>query len=245
MRSAVRAWVNHFFVRYPMIGQIGYDFLRISGLDRSTQGIKPLLEKLAKRGLAPHTIADIGANHGGWSQAAGSIFPEASFVLIEPQQEMKPFLANFCRHQPGSQYIIAGAGAEQGEMMLTIWDDLQGSAIISPEVQSLTPYQKQRQIPIVAIDSLIAGGQINTPDLIKIDVQGFELEVLRGCIGCFGKTDVFIVETSLFHPLGKRPNIYRLIPFMEAYGYRIFDIPDLKYRPRDGALGQVDLCFLR
>jgi FkbM family methyltransferase len=245
VRSALRAQVNHLFIRFPAIGQIGYDFLRLSGLDRSTRGTKAFLKKLAKQGYAPRTILDIGANYGGWSRTASSVFKDAQFFLIEPQEEMRPFLANFCAHTPGSKWILAGAGAEKGEMILTVWDDFQGSAFISPEIQTLTPYKRQRLMPIVTIDGLVADGEISNPDLIKIDVQGFELEVLRGAIACLGKTDIFIVETSLFHPLGHRPNIHRIIELMEAYGYHIYDIPDLKYRPRDGALGQVDICFLR
>ena len=245
MRSALRAKVNRLFVRYPTLGQIGYDFLRVSGLDRSTRGTRSFLTKLAKQGYTPKTILDIGANHGGWSRTAGTVFKDAHFFLIEPQEEMRPFLDNFCARNPGSQWILAGAGAENGEMVLTVWDDLQGSAILAPEIQSLTPYKRQRVIPIVAIDRLVSGGQVSQPDLIKIDVQGFEVEVLQGGLGCLGKTAVFIIETSLFHPLGQRPNIYRVIELMEAYGYHIYDIPDLKYRSRDGALGQVDLCFVR
>ena len=245
MRSAIRARANNLFVKYPALGQLGYDFLRVSGLDRSTRGTKSFFRKLASRGFTPRTILDIGANHGGWSRIVSSVYKDAKFFLIEPQKEMRPFLDRFCSNTPGSTWLLAGAGANEGEHLLTLWDDFQGSAFLSAEVQTLTPYKRRRQIPIVTIDGLVAGGAISYPDLIKIDVQGFELEVLRGGISCLGKTDVFLIETSLFHPLGHRPNIYRIIELMEAYGYHIYDIPDLKYRSRDGALGQVDICFIR
>ncbi len=245
MRAAIRAQVNHLFVKYPTLGQIGYDFLRVSGLDRSTRGTRSFYTKLASLGFTPRTILDIGANYGGWSRIVSTVFKDAQFCLIEPQEEMRPFLDNFCARTPDASWVLAGAGAEKGELILTVWDDLQGSAFLSPDVQNLTPYKQQRLIPIVTIDSLVANGTISTPDLIKIDVQGFELDVLRGGIGCLGKTDVFVVETSLFHPLNHRANIYRIIELMEAYGYHIYDFPDLKYRSRDGALGQVDICFIR
>jgi FkbM family methyltransferase len=244
VRSTIRAKANRLFVKYPTIGRIGYDLLRLSGLDRSTRGTKSFLKTLAKQGFAPQTIVDIGANYGSWSQIASSVFKNAKFFLIEPQEEMRPFLDQFCDQRPNAGWLLAGAGAEEGELTLTVWDDLQGSAFLIPEVQSMTPYKSQRLIPIITIDSLVASGTISIPNLVKIDVQGFELEVLKGSIGCLGKTELFIIETSLFHPLGHRPNIYRVIELMEAYGYHIHDIPDLKYRPRDGVLGQVDICFV-
>ena len=56
---------------------------------------------------------------------------------------------------------------------------------------------------------------------------------------------MFSIETSFLHPLGQRPSSYRVVEFMEASGYQIFDLVDLKYRPGDGALWQADVCFAR
>lgn len=245
MRAAVRAWANRFFVRFPHLGQTGYDLLRVTGIDRSTHGTRRFFKKLARQGFDPRIIVDVGANYGGWSRVVKSVFKDARFYLIEPQEEMRPFLDRFCRQTPDSKYFLAGAGSVSGELSLTIWDDLQGSAFLSPDIHARGPYRRQRPIPIVTLDGLIAAGEFPVPDLIKIDVQGFELEVLRGSIGCLGKSDLLIIETSFFHPLGERPTFNRTIELMEAYGYRIYDLVGLKYYSGDGALGQVDICFVR
>lgn len=245
MRAAIRARVNQLFVHYPSLGRLGYDLLRKSGLDRSTQGVKNFLQRVNRQGFDPQTILDVGANHGGWSREVRPLFPHARFFLIEPQIEMTPFLDHFTAHSPGSRWFLGGAGAVEAEAALTIWEDRQGSSFLTPEIQALVPGKQQRIVPIFTIDGLVQAGQMPVPDLIKIDVQGYELEVLRGALTCLGRSDMLIVETSLFHPFAERPTYYRVVELMEAYGYRIFDLLDLRYRPRDGALWQVDICFLR
>ncbi len=244
MRAKIRERANQFFVRYPRIGQVGYDFLRISGIDRSTHGTKPFLKKLAQRGFAPQTIIDVGANHGGWSRIATAVYPQANFVLIEPQAEMAPFLNNLCASNPKMEWIQAGAGAENGELALTVWDDYQGSAFLTDEVHQMIPYAQRRQVPIITLNSLITEQKIATPDFVKIDVQGFEMEVLRGATRCLGQTELFILEAFLYHPQNARPNFYKIVSFMESYGYAIYDFTDMAHHPQNGALSQVNVCFV-
>jgi hypothetical protein len=83
------------------------------------------------------------------------------------------------------------------------------------------------------------------PDLIKIDVQGFELEVLQGCQSCFGFTELFIIEVSFFKTHPERPVFLDVANFMDGKGYVVYDFADLKHRPFDGALGQADVCFVK
>ena len=151
VRATIRTWVNQFFAQHPRFGQRGYDLLRISGIDRSTHGTKRFFETLARRGFSPQVVVDVGANYGGWSRVVKEVFKDASFFLIEPQEEMRPFLENFCQNTPGSKWFLAGAGSEQGELSLTLWDDLQGSAFLTPEVEAIMPYKRHRQVPVVTL----------------------------------------------------------------------------------------------
>lgn len=201
------------------------------------------LEGIRKRGLKVNSILDIGANKAEWSEQASKTFPNASFYLIEPQIELKPQLdAFFTNHKGG--WVLGGAGATAGELTLTVWDDFAGSSFLVPE-NSNTDDKEQRTVPIFTVSELLADGKIEVPDICKLDVQGFELEVLKGADAIMGKTEVFILEVGLFKFLPNQPVIEEVIAFMKERGYVIYDFPGFSNRPMDGALGQIDICFVK
>jgi hypothetical protein len=106
---------------------LGYEVRNLNvepgSIRRPVGNFKVLLEDLRHRGLTCKTILDVGAHKTSWSRMAKEVYPEANFVLIEPQIEMKEDLERFCEEFKGSVYFLAGAGAEKGTLRLTIWDD--------------------------------------------------------------------------------------------------------------------------
>jgi len=205
-----------------------------------------LLQDLKARGFTPNSILDVGANKGSWSKSTQLIFPNARFLLIEPQLEMEAALHTLCSQYPQMQYVLAGAGPENTEMVLTVWKDLLGSSLLPPTEQGLQKSGQQRTIPILTIDSLLQQMQFPLPQLVKMDIQGFEIEALKGATTLLGHTEVFILEVSLI-PFDNHPNLpllYDVVQFMHQKGYVAYDFAGFGRRPYDGALGQCDICFV-
>jgi FkbM family methyltransferase len=226
------------------LNAIGIEIYRNRGGGIGT--LAGFLADIRARGFKPRGIIDVGANRGDWTRMALSIFPEASVIMIEPQDEMEPYLSKLCGGVGDRHYVKAGAGRAGGELVQTIWPDLNGSSFLPEADTSRLKSGKQRRTPVVTIDSLLCETYPKfVPDLIKLDVQGFELEALSGANTTFGRTEVFIVETSLFGFLPGQPITREVISFMFERGYELYDITGYQRRPFDGALGQADLAFVK
>jgi FkbM family methyltransferase len=201
------------------------------------------LRFLRERGIRPRCILDVGANEARWARLAAKIFPESRVVLIEPQEEMIPALTAFCRSHPSARFVRAGAAAEAGEAVQTIWDDLLGSTFVVPTDDGMLTSGKQRLTPMVTIDSVFER-ELHLPELVKLDIQGYELEALKGAGRLFGHTEVFILEVQLIRG-DSIPTMYDVVEFMHRRNYQAYDICGYLRRPVDDALGQIDLVFAR
>jgi len=242
MKNAVRKLLNSF----------GYELRRVTPFpagapQRPVGDMQKLLEDLKFRGLNCKSILDVGANRGDWSRMAKLVYPEAKFCLIEPQTEMEEDLKSFCNGSANSIYIMAGAGPVNEKKYLTVWDDLAGSSFLPKEDDALKGSGKQRVIDMVAIDEIIGPGKFDVPELVKLDIQGFEIEALKGAGKLFGQTEAFILEVSLFSfsDVPGMPVFADIINFMLERDYVVYDFPGFSRRPLDGALAQCDICFVK
>lgn len=220
--------------------QIGSDLRPVGSMEL-------LIEDLKYRGLSTKAVLDIGANRANWSKMVKKHFPEAFFYLIEPQLEMKGDLEKFCYEFDNCFFFLAGAGATKDTLILTIWDDLAGSSFLPEPDTILKNAGKQREVEIITVDDLIQSSKIKMPELVKLDIQGYELEALRGAEKTFGYTEVYILEVSFFtfNNMLNQPVFSDVINFMLERGYVVYDFPGFLRRPFDGALGQCDVCFVK
>ena len=213
---------------------------------RPIGNIELFLQDIKARGFVPRGIIDVGANLGLWTRMALSVFPDARVLMIEPLDEMQRSLSRLVKERPACSYVNAGAGRQDGESTLTIsWNLVSGSFLPDTETELLASRQ-QRRTRMVTIDTLLRGafGDFE-PDLVKLDIQGFELEALAGAESLFGRTEVFILETSLFSFKPRSPITRQCISFMADREYELYDITEYLRRPLDGALGQIDIAFVK
>ena len=98
---------------------------------------------------------------------------------------------------------------------------------------------------MVAIDDVCEEKGLMAPYLIKVDVQGGELEVLSGASRSLSDAEVVILEVSLFEFVEDGPELHDVVTFMKAKGFVAYDMFGGHTRPLDGALAQVDIVFVK
>ena len=199
-----------------------------------------ILEKLKNLNFYPKVVLDVGANKGEWSKWCHAVFPESEFYLIEPQIEMLQPLEKFCSDKKAS-YVLCAAGEGHYKGTLRIWEDMEGSSFLMPEDPE---GKEERLIDVVKIDTLIENKIIKQPDLVKMDIQGFELRALDG----FTKakhSQIIILEVSFFEFLETQPVFHEVVSYMNSIGFVVYDIFNFLKRPYDDALGQCDVCFVK
>jgi FkbM family methyltransferase len=213
--------------------------------DRPVISMNFQLYDFSVRNFKCNYILDVGAHSSEWARTAKKFFPNSTLYLIEPLVEMEKNLKDFCNEFPPSKYFLNGAGATESKLILTAGDALEGANFLQEENQYLRSSNVQREVKIITINSLLQKKEIEVPELVKLDVQGYELEVLKGGDILFGKTEVFILEVSFFEFIEGTPVFSDVVRFMAERGYEVYDFPGFLRRPFDKALGQIDVTFVK
>ena len=186
---------------------------------------------------------------GAVAAAAKTAFPGAALHLVEPLAEKGPHLDAFCSAHPGSRWLNVGLGEASAERVFypatEASSGMTGSSFVPPQPADLGSFEPPRTVPVRTIDALLAEGWLVPPDLVKVDVQGFELAVLRGASRLFGQTEMFLLELSLYPFQEGQPLLHEVVEWMAARGYLLYDVTEWMRRPNDGALGQFDGAFVR
>lgn len=105
---------------------------------------------------------------------------------------------------------------------------------------------QQIKVPVRRLDHILQEQKCDRiPNLVKIDVEGYELEVLRGASSILGKTEVFILEVLLKPDVVTGSSMGEISSFMELYDYRLYDFADLGYHCENGNLLTLDAVFVR
>lgn len=201
-----------------------------------------LLENLKRNGFSPKTIVDVGAYVGDWSQMACSIFPSAKAVMIDGNPENEVLLQRAQRRiGPASEYCILLLGPEM-RREVTFYVLGTGSSVL----EELTSFERTEVgLPMGTLDGLFETRVLATPALLKLDVQGFEIEVLRGGTRTLASAEVVILETALLPYNRGAPLLPDVIGFMRSAGFSIYDFCGQARRQTDHALFQTDVAFVK
>lgn len=200
------------------------------------------------RGFDPKCIIDAGASTGLWSDGMCRVFPEARFHLFEPAADIEeiyrdPIRESVSRHENFTLHKKA-LGAKSGSIQLYKGggkDNPWGSTTL--DMGDVANFEAVEEVPVVRLGDLIKSGEIPQPDLVKIDVQGSELEILKG-VGKFIKdVDFLVLETWLCRGYGKAtPLYYEIVNWLVDRHIHLVDLSE-GWRDDTGYLVSQDMIF--
>jgi FkbM family methyltransferase len=212
-------------------------------------GVAPSIEHIPMlRSLDIDGIIDVGANRGQFSLACRIALPGKPIVAFEPI----PAEARKYRSIHGATKNIAlietALGDATGEARLHLSQSADSSSLLAIGKRQTDLFPGTREVdvitvPVERLDNLASNWQGRTRQLLKLDVQGFELNVLRGGAETL-KSCAFVYaecsEEALYEGQALRPEVSG---YLAMHGFKEFARYNATF---DGVqLVQADYLYVR
>jgi FkbM family methyltransferase len=211
-------------------------------------GLAGACERLKSRGFSPNTVLDVGVGPGTpWLYAA---FPDAHFELFEPQDSFRPMIEQTTRELDAKVNFVA-LGPKPGTLTIQVnvanptsstlarYDDVYTKASFGDGPR---PAMVERQVPVCTLDEF---GPFEGPVLLKLDVEGYEAEVLAGALRTLQTVDVIISEVSVARRTEAELSIGGYISLLESLGFSAINIAEIAPLGRGGPIAYMDVVFVR
>lgn len=210
--------------------------LKAAGYAVTTPKMAP--KYLRDMGFDVATVFDVGVNKG--TPGLYKSFPKAKIVLIDPRKEsIDATKREFSRYKFISE--VCAAGNNPGTASLTIPD--RGGRSSIPERAPLTAgaISEIIEVPVKRIDDIVRERKLSGPFGLKIDTEGYEIEVMKGAEETLKEAQFVIAETSVKRRFVDGYRFSDLIVFMRDHGFELLDTMSYKRRPS----AWIDCLFVR
>ncbi len=192
-------------------------------------------------GFSPGFCLDIGAYEGYWTREFKQIFPDCAVMMLEGQLSKEPVLIKTKNAYSDVDYKIALLGATDAtDVTFNMYESASSVFVEHHDTGAKTETRN-----LVTLDKLLEKENLKKPDFIKIDTQGYELEILKGGEKTLAHAEFVLLEVSFLDIYVNCPLVADTINFMKERGFVVYDICSLMRRPLDKALFQSDFLFVK
>lgn len=174
------------------------------------------------RKLGINTIYDIGANVGTWSLLAQSLIPAAQIHAFEPlDRHQQEFRQSFGSSKEVVLHPIA-LGSQKAEQTLHVVSSSDSSSLLQ-STELLEEHFGIREVgeskvQVWRLDDYQELKNLPSPDLLKLDIQGYELEALRGAPNCLKSVKALITEVSFVAFYRNQCLFHDLVAYLASFG---------------------------
>jgi FkbM family methyltransferase len=195
------------------------------------------------------TVVDIGANRGQFALTARKAYPRAQIHSFEPLAEPQAVFRRVFAGDPGVTLYPYAIGREKTSATLHVTreDDSSSLLAVTATQTGLFPGAAEvatRQVAVSPLSQALDPSVIQGQALLKIDVQGYELEVLQGCedlLPCFSH---LYIECSFIELYAGQALAHQVIAWLAVRGFDLTSLHNLYYG-KNGLAVQGDFLFTR
>jgi FkbM family methyltransferase len=219
----------------PELRRVFFKYLVLAGVEHKAVLSRPL-----------STIVDIGANRGQFALAARAI-SGAKVVSFEPLPDVAEIFQKIFSCDPSVKLHVAAIGENAGREIIHLSARDDSSSLLEiGEVQSIyfpgTQEVGTLEVAVGTLDDFLTKEDIVRPAMLKLDVQGFELQALTGCKSLIGNFSYVYCECSFVELYKNQKLAGEVINYLNALGFGLAGIYNPSY-DRCGNCIQADLLF--
>jgi FkbM family methyltransferase len=228
--------------------------LRRMGLD--VQRYHPLsFPNLRRQRLLAHhrvdLVLDVGANVGQYARKLREHGYAGAIVSFEPASAAFAQLQLHAARDPHWTCRREALSCRTGTAELNLAGDSVSSSLLTPTptllacVRGAEPIGHET-VRCVRLDDLARELDLGKrKTLLKLDVQGSELDALRGAEGALAVLELVEAEQSLVPLYERAPEYWELLGFLERHGFELVSIEPNTLDPRTGHVIEINALFAR
>lgn len=195
------------------------------------------------------TVVDVGANQGQFSLVARRLWPDAKIIAFEPLPVPAATYKRLFASDPRVQLHELALGDRNESSAIHISSQIDSSSLL-PITEAQTSFfpgtgeAEQGLVQQRCMDQVLACDDLTGNSLLKLDVQGFELRVLRGAAPMLSSFSAIYAECSFVELYAGQALAAEVIAWLDNQGFALRAIYNVSYAA-DGAAIQADFLFLR
>jgi len=181
-----------------------------------------------KIGLPLNTIFDVGANSGQTAQKFNTYFPKAKIYCFEPVNETYNILKKTVSNNQHINTFRIALGNSNETAPITVYDD---ALVLSSLNKKIIDERKGRQenIEVKKGDTFCIENNIFSIDLLKIDTEGYELEVISGFSDMINNNNIKSIYCEIgFNKLNQRNTFFsEILEFLTHLGFNFYGLYEI------------------
>ncbi len=196
-----------------------------------------------------NSILDVGSNEGQFAEKILSIFPSAEIYCFEPLPEVFEKLKLNFKDRSNFHYYNYALGDFSVEMDIHRNEYSPSSSLLEMLDLHKSNFDfavksEVTRIQTRTLDSIFSTPILN-PVLLKIDVQGYEMQVLKGAELVLQQANVIIIETSFYELYKNQPLFEDIYSYLISKDFRYVGNIEQLESPKDHQVLQADAVFIK